>query len=798
MKGSLKKCNMTKRALQQLNSTSYARTFCTSIRIKLHRFTTMINFDATRNFVSSSLVNKKGLSTQKKKNVYNLMTIDENSLKSNDEMIIEKIIPLTMTFQQHHEEFTLNIVRMINHDIVLGMPWLKMHNLNIDWGTKIFTFERCDCVIDIQLTHRQRSMINEQMSQKSIVKSELINANKNIDEQMFDFTNIVKSQTNHEIKIDEKNHAPFEISNKLKNKNLFTKIFDEYKQWKYLFLKKIITKALFKHQTWNHEIVFELSKTFTFKFIYALFEKKLKILREYLNENLKKKFIRKSQSSIKYSILFVSKKNEKLRLCVDYRKLNEITIKNRYSLLNIDELQNRLLKAIYFIILDLKGAYNLIRMKTKEKWKTIFRTRYEHYEYLIMSFELINASTICQEMINDALREHLNVFVIAYLDDILIYSKTLKKHEQHVRTMLRCLKQRRLLFKLEKCEFHQFNVEFLEFVIRIKGMCMNSIKLKAIKKWSKSTSVKEVQAFLRFVNYNRKFIKNYFKKVISLINLTIKDKPWNWEIKKRQAFERLRDVCLQQSILQMFNSKKSIRIETNASNLIIDVCLNQEKEDKQHLVTYFSKKFSSTKQNYDIHDKELLAIIISLKIWKIYVEKAFELTIYTNHKNLLQFTIIKQLNRRQVRWSKLLEQYKFKIQYTSKKKNERANALNRRIDHMNSKKIFNHNILKVNNDEILFANRHEINMTLKIMRDDQEQFSIVHEKLQISKDKIDEYIREHHDKSLQNHSSVIKTIQFLRQNCQFSNMRQRVETYIKKCLNCQQNKHVTHAKYEEI
>ena len=152
----------------------------------------MINFDATRNFVSSSLVDRKDLFTQKKKDAYSLMAINEDSLKSNDEMITKEIIPLTMTFQQHHEELTLNIVRMINHDIVLGMPWLKMHNLNIDWETKIFKFEKCDCVIDIQFTHRQRSMINEQMNRKSIVKSELINANKNIDEQMFDFTNIVK------------------------------------------------------------------------------------------------------------------------------------------------------------------------------------------------------------------------------------------------------------------------------------------------------------------------------------------------------------------------------------------------------------------------------------------------------------------------------------------------------------------------------------------------------------------------------------------------------------------------------
>ena len=246
-------------------------------------------------------------------------------------------------------------------------------------------------------------------------------------------------------------------------------------------MKKVTTKALLKHQTWDHEIILESSKTLTFELIYALFEKELRTLREYLNENLKKKFIRKLKSSTKYSILFVLKKDEKLRLCVDYQKLNEITIKNRYSLSNINELQDRLSRAIYFIKFDLRGAYNLIRMKAGEEWKTTFRTRYEHYEYTMMSFELINASTICQEMINDALREHLDVFVIAYLDDILIYFKTMKEHKQHIRTMLQCLRQRQLLLKFEKCEFHQFNVEFLEFVIKTQGVRMDSTKLKAIK-----------------------------------------------------------------------------------------------------------------------------------------------------------------------------------------------------------------------------------------------------------------------------------------------------------------------------
>ena len=145
----MKKCNNTIKVLQQLNLTNYARIFCTFIRFEFHRFTTMINFDATRNFVSSSLMDRKGLPTQKKKDAYNLVTINGDSLKSNDEMIIEEIIPLTMTLQQHHEELTLNVVRMINHDVVLKMPWLKMHNFNVDWKTKVFTFEKCDCVIDI-------------------------------------------------------------------------------------------------------------------------------------------------------------------------------------------------------------------------------------------------------------------------------------------------------------------------------------------------------------------------------------------------------------------------------------------------------------------------------------------------------------------------------------------------------------------------------------------------------------------------------------------------------------------------
>ena len=194
-----------------------------------------------------------------------------------------------------------------------------------------------------------------------------------------------------------------------------------------------------KHQPWDYKIELEPGKETTFRPIYTLLEKELSVLREYLEENLKKGFIRESKLLADYPILFAPKKDSKLRLCVDYRKLNDITIKNRYPLLNIGELQDRLAYAVIFTKLNLRGAYNLIRIKAGEEWKTAFRTRYGHYKYLVMPFGLTNAPATCQALINNVLRTHLDITVIAYLDDILIYSGNKEDHVKHVQDVLTCL-----------------------------------------------------------------------------------------------------------------------------------------------------------------------------------------------------------------------------------------------------------------------------------------------------------------------------------------------------------------------
>jgi hypothetical protein len=207
----------------------------------------------------------------------------------------------------------------------------------------------------------------------------------------------------------------------------------------------------------------------------------LEALKKYLEENLNKNFIRHSSSPAGAPVLFVKKADGSLRLCVDYRGLNEITVKNRYPLPLIQETLTRLSKAKWFTKLDLRGAYNLVRIAEGEEWKTAFRTRYGHFEYNVMPFGLTNAPASFQHFINDTLRDFLDVFCTAYLDDILIYSDSLAEHQIHVRQVLKKLQQAGLYLKPEKCEFHVQEVKYLGLIITTKGIQMDPAKVAAVK-----------------------------------------------------------------------------------------------------------------------------------------------------------------------------------------------------------------------------------------------------------------------------------------------------------------------------
>ncbi|XP_070795472.1 uncharacterized protein, partial [Pituophis catenifer annectens] len=199
--------------------------------------------------------------------------------------------------------------------------------------------------------------------------------------------------------------------------------------------------------------------------LYSMSEPELAALRDFLEKNLARGFIRPSTSPLSAPVLFVKKKTGDLRLCCDYRRLNAITVRNRYPLPLIPELMERLREASIFTKLDLRGAYNLVRVREGDEWKTAFGTRYGHFEYTVMPFGLTNAPAVFQHLMNDVFRDMLDRFVVIYLDDILIYSRTPESHLQHVRQVLQCLREHQLYAKLEKCYFFQTSIEFLGHIL---------------------------------------------------------------------------------------------------------------------------------------------------------------------------------------------------------------------------------------------------------------------------------------------------------------------------------------------
>ena len=336
---------------------------------------------------------------------------------------------------------------------------------------------------------------------------------------------------------------------------------------------------------------------------------------------------------------------------MDYRRLNNVTIKNRYPLPLPAEIVDRLRDVKYFTKMDLKGAYNLIRIKEGEEWKTAFRTRYGLYEYCVMPFGLCNAPASFQGLINNVLREHLDQFVTAYLDDILVYSKTLEEHRRHVTAVLEKLAQARLQVKLEKTEFHKESVEFLGSIVSREGLRMDQSKVRSILEWPRPRNVKEVQSFLGFANYYRRWIPRYSHVAGPLTELTKKTETFRWMHQEETAFHELKQRFTKDTLLVIFDPDREVVVETDASDYAIGACISQRtNEGTLRPVAFHSRKMSSQELNYDIHDKELLAIVLAFEQWRVYLAGSTKrITVFTDHKNLAYFITTKTLNRRQVR-----------------------------------------------------------------------------------------------------------------------------------------------------
>lgn len=427
--------------------------------------------------------------------------------------------------------------------------------------------------------------------------------------------------------------------------------------------------------------------------LYPCSAKELDHLLRYLEEMQQKGWIRPSTSPAGAPILFVKKPDGSLRVCVDYRGLNEITVKNRYPLPRIDEMLDRLVGARVFTKIDLRDAYHRIRIKKGDEWKTAFRTRYGHYEYLVMPFGLTNAPATFQSYIHETMRGLLDDFVIVYLDDILIFSKDEKQHEQHVKQVLERLRSANLYAKLSKCEFHQKELKFLGYLINDEGISMDKDRVQAIQDWPVPKSVKDIQSFMGFTGFFRKFIKNYSIITAPLTNMLrgadkYPKKLFRLTPEALQAFEDLKKAFTNPPLVRHFDPDRPILVQTDASKWGMGAIMYQPQDGKGpsrrrsdwQPVAFISHKFDATQQNWKVHDQELGAIVFSFQKWRHYLEGSkHEIRVQTDHNNLQYFFKAKNLNAKQARWAQYLAAYDFVIEYKPGSQNP-ADAPSRRPD----------------------------------------------------------------------------------------------------------------------
>ena len=460
----------------------------------------------------------------------------------------------------------------------------------------------------------------------------------------------------------------------------------EYEDFKEVFSNKEAGR-LPPHKGSDHAI--EVEGDVPFGPLYNLSNTELAALREYIDEALAKGWIRHSVSPAGAPILFVPKKDGGLRLCVDYRGLNKVTKKNRHALPLISETLDRLNGAKRFTKLDLKDAYHRIRIKEGDEWKTAFRSRYGHFEYLVMPFGLTNAPATFQAYINKSLYGIVDVFCVVYLDDILIYSDNAAKHTLHVRKVLERLQQHQLYVNLKKCEFSTTRVEFLGFIITTDGVTMDQRRVDTVTSWPQPTTYREVQVFLGFVNFFRRFIHHYSQIAGPLSSLLkgsqegVKKGNLEWGEKEAEAFRRLRVAFTEAPLLLHFDPELPIRVETDASAFALAGILSQlSPEGQWRPVAFWSRKMIPAELNYEVGDQELLAIVAAFAHWRHYLEGSYHtIEVLTDHNNLKWFMTVKALNKRQARWAMKLAAYDFNIRHRPGKENP-ADAPSRRPDYV--------------------------------------------------------------------------------------------------------------------
>ena len=667
----------------------------------------LIDCGATESFVSSSFAHRHRLPTLALAVPRVLRVIDGREIESG---LVTHYTTQFLTTGHHTESIQLLVCGLGDYDVVLGTPWLQRHDPTISWSTGSVSFTSPYCVLNCSVQGVSSNAVDVDFSTtptrvhslpprvpsppvcEIIDEDDLYRLAKDDDLQVYSlsFSTLLPGKAVPIFGCSLTSATDGEITETLpppsrSDSAEYLSTVQGIVPAQYHDLLPVFSKSaadtLPPHRPYDLKINLLPGTTPPFGPVYSLSELELATLRSWIKENLDKGFIRRSTSSAGSPILFVKKKDGSLRLCVDYRGLNAITSKNRYPLPLIPETLDRLRTAKLFTALDLRGAYNLLRVAPGDEWKTAFRTRYGLFECMVVPFGLTNAPASFQHLMNDILRDVLDVTVTCYLDDILIFSDVVEDHPLHVRDVLTRLLSNGLYVKAEKCHFSVTEVDYLGYRISTSGIGLSPSKVESMLDWTEPTCKKDVERFIGFANAYRGFIPSFSMIAAPIQALSKASSPFVWTEQCAEAFTELKNQFCSAPVLRHYDPNLPTFIETDWSSFAISAILSQTQPDdgSLHPIAYMSGKMTPAECNYGPRDGEMLAIVHGVKVWRRYLEGlTLPFTVITDHATLRYFQTSRSLSRRMARWSEAINHHKYEIVYRQGRLNTQCDALSRR------------------------------------------------------------------------------------------------------------------------
>ena len=654
------------------------------------------------------------------------------------------------------------------YDLILGMDWLYTHHVLLNCRTKTISLN---------------ALTTTKSKQRNSTRSSIISASK----------------TQHHLKRGCQAFLAYLI-NPSKDKNKMEDV-DVVKEFSDVFPEEL--KSLPPER--EVEFVIEtvpgaepISRT-----PYRMAPAELRELQTQLQELIEKGFVRPSSSPWGAPVLFVKKKDGSMRMCIDYRGLNNLTTKNKYPLPRIDELFDQLQGSQVYSKMDLRQGYYQLRVREEDIPKTAFNSRYGHYEFVVMPFGLTNAPASFMDLMHRTFKHYLDKFVVIFIDDILVYSKSKEEHAIHLRMVLQTLKEHQLYAKFSKCEFWLPEVKFLGHKISGDGIQVDPDKIDTVLQWKQPETPTEVRSFLGLAGYYRRFVQDFSRIAKPLNVLTQKNVKFEWNSKCEESFQELKKRLTTAPILTLPEGTEDFVIYTDASHEGYGCVLMQ----RGKVIAYASRRLKVHEQNYPTHDLELGAIVFALAKWRHYLYgTTFE--IFTDHKSLKYLFTQKELNMRQRRWMEFLEDYDCKISYHPGKANVVADALSRKKEVAQVAPLSTKEIVKVKTharcaglliQSDLYQQIKESQLKdseyqelkngseqdkAKLRTDDQGVIWF-EKRIWIPADLKEKILEEGHKTPYTVHPGGTKMYLNLKENFWWNGMKKDVAEYVQKCLTCQ-------------